>query len=140
MSAMAAEPADNLAGADASPAGRPRAQKRVVIVGAGFAGIAAARALQRADADVLLIDRRNHHIFQPLLYQAATAVLAPSEIAAPIRQLAVNQQNLDVMLAEVTGVDLKARTVDATCPVGGTRELQFDYLIVAAGMQPSYFG
>src|SRR3954447_11591412 len=94
MSAIAAEPADNLAAGDASPAGQARAQKRVVIVGAGFAGIAAARALQRADADVLLIDRRNHHIFQPLLYQAATAVLAPSEIAAPIRQLAVNQKRM----------------------------------------------
>src|SRR3954468_22944658 len=140
MSAMTAEPADNLAGADASPAGRPRAQKRVVIVGAGFAGIAAARALQRADADVLLIDRRNHHIFQPLLYQAATAVLAPSEIAAPIRQLAVNQKNLTVVLAEVTGVDLSSRTVGATCPGLGNRKIPFDFLVVATGMQPSYFG
>src|SRR4029077_119916 len=79
-------------------------RKRIVIVGAGFAGIAAARALKRSDADVVLIDRRNHHIFQPLLYQVATAVLAPSEIAAPIRQIADKQRNISVMLAEVTGV------------------------------------
>jgi NADH:ubiquinone reductase (H+-translocating) len=76
-------------------------RKRIVIVGGGFAGIAAARALRRCDADVVLIDRRNHHIFQPLLYQVATAVLAPSEIAAPIRQLTVKQKNFSVMLAEV---------------------------------------
>src|SRR5690348_14669941 len=69
-------------------------RKRIVIVGGGFAGIAASRALRRSDADVILIDRRNHHIFQPLLYQAATAVLAPSEIAAPIRQLAEKQSNV----------------------------------------------
>src|SRR3954467_15843928 len=140
MSAMAAEPADNLAGADASPAGRPRAQRRVVIVGEGFAGIAAGLALQRADADVLLIDRRNHHIFQPLLYQAATAVLAPSEIAAPIRQLAVNQNNVSVMLGEVTGVDLAGRSVDVSCPDVGMRKVPFDYLVIATGMRPSYFG
>src|ERR1700726_1336083 len=78
--------------------GSPRvARKRIVIVGAGFAGIAAARALKRSDADIVLIDRRNHHIFQPLLYQVATAVLAPSEIAAPLRQLAKSQKNVSVM-------------------------------------------
>jgi NADH dehydrogenase len=115
-------------------------RKRVVIVGGGFAGTAAARALRRCDADVILIDRRNHHIFQPLLYQVATAVLAPSEIAAPIRQLAVKQKNLNVMLAEVTGVDLKSRSVDASCPGIGIRKIPFDYLVIAAGMRPSYFG
>jgi len=118
----------------------PARRKRVVIIGGGFAGIAAARALRRCDADVLLIDRRNHHIFQPLLYQVATAVLAPSEIAAPIRQLAVKQKNFNVMLAEVTGVDLKSRSVDASCPGIGIRKILFDYLVIAAGMQPSYFG
>src|SRR5882672_3887362 len=97
-------------------------RKRIVIVGGGFAGIAATRALRRSDADVVLIDRRNHHIFQPLLYQVATAVLAPSEIAAPIRQLAEKQKNLSVLLAEVTGVDLKLRSVDASCPGVGTRK------------------
>src|SRR5712671_4933107 len=91
---------------ESSPmAGAPGARrKRIVIVGAGFAGIAAARALKRCDADVVLIDRRNHHILQPLLYQVATAVLAPAEIAAPIRQIAERQENLSVMLAEVTAV------------------------------------
>ena len=89
----------------------PDARKRIVIVGAGFAGVAAARALKRCDADVVVIDRRNHHIFQPLLYQVATAVLAPSEIAAPIRQLAYVQKNVSVMLGEVTGMDLAGRSV-----------------------------
>ena len=127
---------DSLAIAAATGASR----KRVVIVGGGFAGIAAARALKHSDVDVVLIDRRNHHIFQPLLYQVATAVLAPSDIAAPIRQLAETQKNLTVVLGEVTGVDLNARSVDALCPGVGTRKIQFDYLITATGMLPSYFG
>src|SRR5580692_10983628 len=91
-------------------------RKRVVIIGGGFAGIAAARALRRCDAEVVLVDQRNHHIFQPLLYQVATAVLSPSEIAAPMRQLAYKQKNVSVMLAEVTDVDLNSRSVDASCP------------------------
>jgi NADH dehydrogenase len=127
---------ENLPPTEATPKGR----KRIVIVGGGFAGIAAARALKRCDADVVLIDRRNHHIFQPLLYQVATAVLAPSEIAAPIRQLAAKQKNLSVMLGEVVGVDFNSRSVDASCPGIGIRKIQFDYLVIAAGMQPSYFG
>jgi NADH dehydrogenase len=88
----------------------PRAvldKKRVLIVGGGFAGIAAARGLKRADVDITLIDRRNHHIFQPLLYQVATAVLSPSEIAAPIRQLEAKQKNLSVLLGEVKGINLE---------------------------------
>jgi NADH dehydrogenase len=127
-------------GEEPSKAGALGGRKRIVIVGGGFAGIAAARALRRSDADIILIDRRNHHIFQPLLYQAATAVLAPSEIAAPIRQLAEKQSNVDVMLGEVTGIDLSSRLVDASCPGVGRREIAFDYLVIAAGMQPSYFG
>src|SRR6267142_1056765 len=115
-------------------------RKRIVIVGGGFAGIAAVRALKHCDADVVLIDRRNHHIFQPLLYQVATAVLAPSEIAAPIRQLEDEQKNVTVILGEVTGVDMSSRLVEASCPGTGIRRLQFDYLIVATGMRPSYFG
>src|SRR5229473_1075065 len=115
-------------------------QHCIVIIGGGFAGIAAARALRRSDADVILIDRRNHHIFQPLLYQAATAVLAPSEIAAPIRQLAEKQSNIDVMLGEVIGIDLSSRLVDVSCPGVGMRQIEFDYLVIATGMQPSYFG
>ncbi|GLR56760.1 NAD(P)/FAD-dependent oxidoreductase [Rhizobium indigoferae] len=140
MNAKLADPSNNLAVSDAVQTGQTKAQKRIVIIGGGFAGIAAARALERADAEVVLIDRRNHHIFQPLLYQAATAVLAPSEIAAPIRQLAVKQRNLTVMLAEVTGVSLSSRTVDASCPGLGTRKVPFDHLIIATGMRPSYFG
>ena len=120
-------------------AARP-ARKRIVIVGGGFAGLAAAHALRHADAEVLLIDRRNHHIFQPLLYQVATAVLSPAEIAAPIRQLEVKQRNLSVLLAEVTGVDVASRTIDASSPGAGVRKVAFDYLIVATGMRPSYFG
>jgi NADH:ubiquinone reductase (H+-translocating) len=129
-------PKENLSSSlDASPK-RPR----IVIVGGGFGGIAAAKALRHCDADVTLIDRRNHHIFQPLLYQVATAVLSPSEVAAPIRQLATKQKNLSVMLAEVVGVDLISRSVDADCPGVGIKKIGFDYLVIAAGMQSSYFG
>src|ERR1700747_3669555 len=115
-------------------------RKRVVIVGGGFAGLAAAHALRHADAEVVLTDRRNHHIFQPLLYQVATAVLSPAEIAAPIRQLEVKQPNLSVLLAEVTGVDVASRTIEASSPGMGVRKVAFDYLVVATGMRPSYFG
>src|ERR1700722_14103840 len=115
-------------------------QHCIVLIGGGFAGIAAARALKRSDADVVLIDRRNHHIFQPLLYQVATAVLAPSEIAAPFRQLAKSQQNVRVMLGEVVGVDLNARSIDVSEPGVGVGKVPFDYLIIATGMRPSYFG
>jgi NADH dehydrogenase len=115
-------------------------RKRVVIVGGGFAGIAAAHALRHADVEIVLIDRRNHHIFQPLLYQVATAVLSPAEIAAPIRQLEVRQRNLSVLLAEVTGVSLADRTIEASSPGAGVHKIAFDYLVVATGMRPSYFG
>ncbi len=123
-----------------APVSAPTNRKRVVIIGGGFAGIAAARALRRCDAEVVLIDRRNHYIFQPLLYQVATAVLAPAEIAAPIRQIEERQQNLTVMLAEVTAVDLSSRSVSVSYPPSGSRRVAFDFLIIAAGMQPSYFG
>ena len=130
--------------AELQPAGwaahRAGQKPRIVIVGGGFAGLAAAHALRRADAEIVLIDRRNHHIFQPLLYQVATAVLSPAEIAAPIRQLEVKQRNLSVLLAEVTGVNLAYRTVDASCPGAGVRKVAFDFLVVATGMRPSYFG
>ena len=113
---------------------------RIVIIGGGFAGIAAARALRRCGAEIVLIDRRNHHIFQPLLYQVATAILAPSAIAAPIRQLAKKQKNLSVMMAEVTRVDLTSRSFDIISPVVGGKKIAFDYLVLATGMRPSYFG
>jgi NADH:ubiquinone reductase (H+-translocating) len=115
-------------------------KKRVVIVGGGFAGIAAARALKRANVEITLIDRRNHHIFQPLLYQVATAVLSPAEIAAPIRQLEAKQKNISVLLAEVKGINSEARTVEAVCPGMGSRKLEYDFLVIATGMRPSYFG
>ena len=102
-------------------------RKRIVMVGGGFAGIAAAHALRHADAEVLMIDRRNHHIFQPLLYQVATAVLSPAEIAAPIRQLEAKQRNVSVVLAEVTGVDVASRTIEAALPGAGVRKIAFDY-------------
>jgi NADH:quinone reductase (non-electrogenic) len=113
---------------------------RIVIVGGGFAGLAAAHALRHAHAELVLIDRRNHHIFQPLLYQVATAVLSPSEIAAPIRQLEATQRNVTVFLAEVTGIDMTSHTIEASSPGVGVRKIGFDYLVVATGMRPSYFG
>src|SRR5271163_1043191 len=116
--------------------GRPH----VVIISGGFAGIAAAKALRHCEADVTIIDRRNHHIFQPLLYQVATAVLAPADVAAPIRQLSARQKNVSVLLGEVTGLDLGTRSVDVKYPGAGDKKITFDYLVVAAGVQSSYFG
>src|SRR6201993_5571940 len=89
------------------------AHPRVVIIGGGFAGAAAAKGLRDADVDILVIDRRNHQIFQPLLYQVATAVLAPSDVAAPLRQLATVQPNVSVEMAEVTAIDTGARLLRA---------------------------
>ena len=138
MSSMLAEDRPDQAPASIDAPGPQR--KRVVIVGGGFAGLATAHALRHADVEVILIDRRNHHIFQPLLYQVATAVLSPAEIAAPIRQLEAKQRNVTVLLAEVTGIDIASRTIEATSPGAGVRKIAFDYLVVATGMRPSYFG
>jgi NADH dehydrogenase len=118
----------------------PSERKRVVIVGGGFAGLAAAHALRQADAEVVLVDRRNHHIFQPLLYQVATSLLSAADIAAPIRRIEMKQQNLSVILAEITGVDVASRTIEASSPGMSVRKIAFDYLVVATGMHPSYFG
>src|SRR5262249_50012276 len=123
-----------------SPAHRPGEKPRIVIVGGGFAGLAAARALRHADAEIILIDRRNHHILQPLLYQVARAVLSPAEIAAPIRHLEAKERNVSVVLAEVTGLDVASRTIEAALPGAGVRKIAFDYLVVATGMRPGYFG
>jgi NADH dehydrogenase len=108
---------------------------RVVIIGGGFAGLAAARELADSNADVVLIDRRNHHVFQPLLYQVATAALSPADIAAPIRQALRHVKNCHVVLAEPTAIDLAARTV-----MVGSLAIGYDYLILAAGATHSYFG
>ncbi len=108
---------------------------RVVVVGAGFGGLNAARALARVACDVTLIDRHNYHLFQPLLYQVAAAGLPPSDIAWPIRSLLRRQRNAVVLLGEVVGVDVAARRVRLA-----DRELPFDYLIVAAGATHAYFG
>ena len=112
---------------------------RIVIIGGGFAGASAAGALKKCKAEIILIDRRNHHIFQPLLYQVATSVLAPADVASPIRQLAAHQKNLFVMMADVVDVDRAARTVDAAT-TSGVKKIPYDYLIVAAGVCSSYFG
>lgn len=123
-----------------SPSSGRSASPRIVIVGGGFAGIATAKALRHCDAEVTLIDRRNHHIFQPLLYQVATSVLAPSDVAAPIRQLAARQKNVSVLLGEVVDVDVKAKSLDVQYSPSETRKIDFDYLVMAAGNQSSYFG
>lgn len=107
----------------------------VVIIGAGFAGINAAKALAHAPARVTVIDRKNHHTFQPLLYQVALAVLSPAEIASPIRTVLRRASNVRVLMGEVTGFDLKKRQVRI-----GQLELGYDYLIVAAGATHAYFG
>src|SRR3954467_894888 len=112
------------------------ANPRVLIVGGGFCGLYAARALKKAPADVLLVDRTNHHVFQPLLYQVATATLSPTDICAPIRWLLRHQANTDTLLAEVVRVDPERQV--ATCSDG--RELNFDFLILASGARHSYFG
>ena len=109
---------------------------RIVIIGGGFGGLYAARALKNADVDVTLVDRTNHHVFQPLLYQVATATLTPTDIAAPIRWLLRDQKNTDVVLGEVTSIDPASRLV--RCADG--LELHYDFLIVAAGARHSYFG
>jgi NADH dehydrogenase len=108
---------------------------RVVIIGGGFGGLKAARQLRSANVRVTLIDRKNHHTFQPLLYQVATAGLSPGEIAAPIRWILHWQKNVEVLLGEVTGFDLERKTVQL-----GDDEIPYDYLIVAAGATHAYFG
>jgi len=118
----------------------PNSRPRVVIVGGGFAGLFAARALRRAPVQVTLIDSRQHHLFQPLLYQCATGILSEGKIAAPLRDVLRKHQNVNCQLAEVTGIDAERRVVIARRPLQGQVEFGYDYLILAAGVQQSYFG
>lgn len=111
------------------------AKHRIVIVGGGFAGLNTARALRKADADVTVIDRSNHHVFQPLLYQVATGALSPADISAPIRGLLSKQKNTRVLLSEVTGINVKQRELNTTTGVVG-----YDTLVLATGASHSYFG
>jgi len=114
--------------------------KRIVIIGAGFAGLAAAKALGHANADVLVIDRVNHNLFQPLLYQVATTVLSPAQIASPIRGLLKNQRNTTVFLGEVTGINKDAKFVYASNEDHKDSVLGYDILVIATGVAHSYFG
>src|SRR5262249_48426485 len=110
-------------------------RQRIVILGAGFGGLAAAKALAHVDAEVTLIDRHNYHLFQPLLYQVATAGLSPADIAMPVRAILRGQKNTTVLLGRVTGIDKAARQVEL-----GDRRIPYDILIVATGARHAYFG
>jgi NADH dehydrogenase len=110
-------------------------RSRVVIAGAGFAGLEASRALAKVDVDVALVDAYNHHCFQPLLYQVATAALSPADVAWPIRSIVREQKNIRVIMARITGIDLQARRVHTS-----ELELPYDYLVLATGATFSYFG
>jgi NADH:ubiquinone reductase (H+-translocating) len=110
--------------------------QRVVIVGAGFGGLEAARHLAKAPVEIIIVDRHNYHLFQPLLYQVATAALSPADIAAPIRHILRDQKNATILLDEVIGIDLTSRQVVRR--EGGT--MSFDYLILATGSVYNYFG
>ena len=113
----------------------PQQRPHVVIVGAGFGGLEAAKTLGRAPVAITLLDRQNYHCFQPLLYQVATAALSPAEVAWPIRHILRRQQNATVLMAEVNGVDAAARLVKTTAG-----DFPFDFLVVATGARESYFG
>jgi NADH:ubiquinone reductase (H+-translocating) len=114
--------------------------KRIVIVGAGFAGLAAAKALRHSDAEVFVVDRANHNLFQPLLYQVATTVLSPAQIASPIRGLLKNQRNTTVVLGEVGGVNKDAKCVYVSNQDQKDIPLRYDILVIATGVTHSYFG
>lgn len=121
--------------------GGPAQPHRVVVVGGGFGGLPASRLLARSDnIEVTLIDRRNHHLFQPLLYQVATGILSPGQIAPPLRHIHRHNSNVNVVLAEATGFDLDRRIVHATRPPEEPIDVPYDSLIVAAGASQSYFG
>jgi len=116
------------------------AQPKIVIVGGGFGGLAAAKALRNVPAKIFLIDRTNHHVFQPLLYQVATSVLSPGQIGSPIRSILRNQKNTTVILGEVTGVDKGQKCVFVSDADRQNVSITYDYLILATGVSHSYFG
>jgi NADH dehydrogenase len=117
-----------------------KAKPKIIIVGGGFAGLAAAKALRKTPAKVNLIDRTNHHVFQPLLYQVATSVLTPSQIATPIRSVLRNHENTTVILGEVTGVDKDRKCVFFSDADRQDVPIAYDYLVLATGASHSYFG
>src|SRR5207247_1235208 len=119
---------------------RPARMPRVVILGGGVGGLAAARALRRASVEVILIDRTNHHLFQHLLYQVATSALTPGQIGWPIRNILRRQKNTTVILGEVTGVNKEKRYVVASSADRREVSIPYDYLILATGARQSYFG
>ena len=109
--------------------------KKVVVIGGGFGGLTAAKALRNANVDITLIDKTNHHLFQPLLYQVATAALSPADIAAPIRGILHNQKNVTVIMGEVIRIDVDSKTI-----LLANDQFEYDYLIIAIGSRHSYFG
>src|SRR6195256_6569506 len=110
-------------------------RSKVVIVGAGFGGIEAAKSLRRAPVEVTVVDRQNHHCFQPLLYQVATAALSPADVAWPIRRILRKQSNATVLMAEIRGIDTKEGLVHTD-----TISVAYDFLVLATGATHSYFG
>jgi NADH dehydrogenase len=125
---------------EGAEAGASVSRHRVVIVGGGFGGLFATKALAMAPVDVTLVDRHNYHLFQPLLYQVSTGILSEGEIGPALREVTRNTRNCRVELAEVTGFDLDKRVVAALDPIGRPMEIPYDSLIVAAGGRTSYFG
>src|SRR5262245_17987121 len=137
-SARATRPSVDDAGGTGLNAGKTA--PHVVIVGGGFGGLATAKALKNAHVRIALIDRTNHHLFQPLLYQVATALLLPGQIAAPIREILRKQTNVIVFMGEVTRVDKDRRCVYVDSFDRGAVQIPYDYLILAPGVQHGYFG
>src|SRR5258708_16299560 len=108
---------------------------RVVVIGGGFGGLETVKALRKTNVRVTLLDRQNHHLFQPLLYQVATAALSPGDIAEPLRHVLRRQENAEVLLDEARRIDVDRKRV-----ITGDGEIGYDYLLIAAGARHSYFG